>query len=113
MTQAELRAERTFGILVFMSEALTKDIFLNGQLTARDAEVVSAEVLAGQREGAQGFRFRLQNGFLPTLGWLERLAGVLKPVVQKNLPIQLSCQKNQVNSLRSAGLHLIADIHAE
>ena len=96
-----------------MSEVLTKDIFLNGELTARDAEVVAAEVLAGQREGAQGFRFRLEDGFLPTLGWLERLGGVLKPIVEKKIPVGLSCQKNQVKSLRSAGLHLIADIHAE
>ncbi|MFM8981596.1 MAG: hypothetical protein ACKOLA_01580 [Spartobacteria bacterium] len=102
-----------FVMLTAMSEVLTKDIFLNGQLTARDAEVVSAEVLAGQREGAQGFRFRLEKGFLPTLGWIERLGGVLKPVVEKKLPVGLSCQKNQVKSLRSAGLHLIADIHAE
>ncbi len=96
-----------------MSEVLTKDIFLNRELTARDAEVVSAEVLAGQREGAPGFRFRLEKEFLPTLGWLERLGGVLKPVVEKKLPIEILCQRNQVNSLRSAGLHLIADIHAE
>lgn len=96
-----------------MSEVLTKDIFLNRELTARDAEVVSAEVLAGQREDAREFRFRLEKGFLPTLGWLERLRGVLKPVVEKKLPIEISCQMNQVNSLRSAGLHLIADIHAE
>ncbi len=96
-----------------MSEVLTKDIFLKRELTARDAEVVSAEVLAGQREGAQGFSFKLEKGFLPTLGWIERLGGVLKPIVEKILPIQLLCQKNQVKSLQSAGLHLIADIHAE
>lgn len=96
-----------------MNKVLTKEIFLNRELTARDAEVVSAEVLAGQREGAAGFRFILEKGFLPTLGWLERLGGVLRPVVEKKLPIEFFCQKNQVNSLRSAGLHLIADIHAD
>ncbi len=90
-----------------------KDIFLNRELTAREAEVVSAEVWAAQREGTPGFRFRLEKGSLPTLGWLKRLGGVLKPVVQKKLPIQLLCQKNQVKSLQSVGLHLIADIHAE
>ena len=95
-----------------MSEVLTKEIFLNRELTARDAEVVSAEVLAGQREGVQGFSFKLEKGFLPTLGWIERLGGVLKPIVEKKLPIQLLCHKNQVKSLQSAGLHLIADIHA-
>jgi len=92
---------------------MTKDIFLNGQLTARDAEVVTSEVLVGQREGVQGFRFRLEKGFLPTLGWIERLGGVLQPIVEKKQPVRFSCQKNQVKSLRSAGLHLIADIHAE
>lgn len=96
-----------------MSEVLTKEIFLNGKLTARDAEVVSAEILAGLREGATGFRFKLENGFLPTLGWIERLGGVLKQIVGKKLPVGLSCQKNQVKSLQSSGLHLIADIHAE
>ena len=96
-----------------MSEVLTKEIFLKRELTARDAEMVSAEVLDGQREEAPGFRFRLEKGFLPTLGWIERLGGVLKQIVEKKLPIELLCQKNQVKSLRSAGLHLIADSHTE
>lgn len=100
-------------MLSLMSEVATKDIFLNRKLTARDAEVAASEVLAGQREGAQGFRFKLEKGFLPTLGWIEHLGGVLKPVVEKKLPVGLSCEKNQVKSLRSAGLHLIADILAE
>ena len=90
-----------------------KDIYLSAEFTARDAEVVSAEVLPGQREGGASFRFILEKGFLPTLGWIERLSGVLKQIVEKKLPIQLLCQKNQVKSLQSAGLHLIADIHAE
>lgn len=90
-----------------------KVIFLNGQLTARDSEVVSAEILAGQREGVQGFCFQLEKGFLPALGWIGHLGGILKPIVEKKLPIQLLCQKNQVKSLRIAGFHLIADIHAE
>jgi len=96
-----------------MSDVLTKEIFLNRELTARDAEVVSAEVLAGQREGVQGFSFKLEKGFLPTLGWLGRLLVLLKPVIQKKQPVGISCHRNQVCSLHVVGIDLIACIKVE
>jgi hypothetical protein len=85
-------------------------IELPASLSARDAEVLADRVSAFLSEGTVHFRFVLVAGFLPTLGWLNHLREVLRPLLEQKKTVEISGDAEQGKSLRAAGFHLISDI---
>lgn len=86
------------------------ELFIDSKLAPHDAEVLAADLKAALREETAGFRFVLQSGFLPTIGWFNRLLGVLKPVIGDKNHVEIACSGQQSSALHQAGFHLIADI---
>jgi len=86
------------------------ELFIDSKLSPHDVEVLSADLKSATRDGAYSFRFILQTGFLPTIGWLNRLSGLLKPLVIDKHHVEVSCASAQMPTLRQFGIHLIADI---
>jgi hypothetical protein len=89
---------------------MTTELTLSSVLSPREAEVLADQVSALQTQGTSRFRFLLQKGFLPTIGWLERLRGLLLPLVEKKESVEIVIQPEQKKSLYGAGFHLISDI---
>lgn len=88
----------------------SKAFRLDSDLAPHTADVLAAEARGALREGGNTFRFAIEEGFLPTINWLERFRAVLEPIVREKHPVEISCSPAQVESLRRAGVHLIADI---
>ena len=86
------------------------ELFIDSKLAPHDAEVLAADLKAALREETAGFRFVLQSGFLPTIGWFNRMLGVLKAVIGDKHHVEVACSAEQTISLNQFGFHLIADI---
>ena len=93
-----------------MIPASKTELIVSSNFSAHDAEVLAADLKAALRDESAGFRFVLQSGFLPTIGWFNRLLGVLKSVVGDKHHVEIACTAQQSNALHQAGFHLIADI---
>ena len=93
-----------------MIPASKTDLIVSSNFSAHDAEVLTADLKAALRDQSTGFRFVLQSGFLPTIGWFNRLLGVLKPAVGDKHHVEIACSSHQAIALHHAGFHLIADI---
>lgn len=89
---------------------MNKDFFIKPVLSAREAEIFADEVELGLAQGCSHFRFLLENGFLPTLGWIERFRGLLTPIVTQKKTVEMVANSGQIQSLRQSGFHLIGDI---
>jgi hypothetical protein len=87
-----------------------KEFLIPCKLSAREAELLSTQVLLSVEEGQSVFRFRLAPDFLPSITWLERVRLVLSPIVEKKLAVEILCYSSQKKSLLAAGFHLIADV---
>ena len=87
-----------------------KESVIPCKLSAREAELLSTQVLLSVEEGQSVFRFRLAPDFLPSIDWLERARLVLSPVVEKKFVVEILCYPSQKKSLLTAGFHLIADV---
>jgi len=79
-------------------------------LTAREAEALSDQVALCLAEGGSHFRFSFENGFLPTIAWIERFCGLLSLIVKEKKTVAMLADREQRKSLRRCGFHLIADI---
>lgn len=89
---------------------MTTEFNLSSVLSAREAEVLAEKVSNFQAQGTSQFRFLLEKGFLPTIGWLERLRGLILPLVEKKQSVEIVIQPEQKKSLYAAGFQLISDI---
>jgi hypothetical protein len=87
-----------------------KEFVISPTLSAREAEVLSDQVMLCMGEGVSRFRFRLAPEFLPAITWLERARLVLSPVVEKKFAVEILCYPSQKKSLFTAGFHLMADV---
>jgi hypothetical protein len=88
----------------------TKIILIDSDFSPHRSEVLAAEAQAAIRGGHTAFRFVLAPGFLPSIGWLDRLVAVIAPLVREKQPVEITCSPAQVESLHRAGIHLIADL---
>lgn len=89
---------------------MSKNLTIPSSLTAREAEIFADQVTVYLAEGCSHFRFLLEIGFLPTLGWMERLRGLLSPIVAQKKTVEMVASSEQKKSLRQCGFHLIGDL---
>ncbi len=90
--------------------SVIKDIPITSSLSLREAEVLADQLSAFALQEPLHFRFLLDKGFLPTIGWLERFQGLLEPLIKQKKQIEIVFLSKQEKSLRDAGFHLIADL---
>jgi hypothetical protein len=83
---------------------------IDSDFQAHRAEVLAAEAQAAIRGGHTAFRFVVAPGFLPSIGWLDRLRMLLEPLVREKHPVEITCSRMQRQSMRQAGMNLVADI---
>jgi hypothetical protein len=89
---------------------LSKLFSIDSDFSAHRSEVLAADTQAAIRGGEADFRFVVTPGFLPTIGWLDRLVVVIAPLAREKHPVEIACSAAQGISLRRAGIHLIADM---
>ena len=89
---------------------MNKNFTIPSSLTAREAEILTDQVALYLLEGCSHFRFLLEIGFLPTLGWMERFRGLLTPIVAQKKTVEMVATSEQRKSLRQCGFHLIGDL---
>jgi hypothetical protein len=87
-----------------------KHFKMPSSLTAREAEVLSDQVMLCVGDEVSHFQFSLENGFLPTISWSERCCGLLSLIVKEKKTVVMLADRQQRKSLRRCGFHLIADI---
>lgn len=92
---------------------VNKEFSLSADLPVRDCEVLANEIDMAIRNGTRHFVFHLVPKFLPTLGWLTRLAPLLKVPVEKKLTVEVKASADQISSLKKAGVGLVADLVEE
>jgi hypothetical protein len=83
---------------------------IDSDFSPHRSEVLAAEAQAAIRGGHTAFRFVVAPGFLPSIGWLDRLRILLEPLVREKHPVEITCSHMQRQSMRQAGLNLVADI---
>jgi len=88
----------------------SKTFRVDSDLAPHTAEVLAAEAQAAIRGGHMAFRFVVAPGFLPSIGWLDRLRTLLEPLVREKHPVEITCSRMQRQSMRQAGMNLMADI---
>lgn len=93
--------------------AVNKEFSLSADLPVRECEVLANEIDMAIRNGTCHFVFHLVPKFLPTLGWLSRLAPLLKVPVEKKLTVEVKASGEQISSLKKAGVGLVADLLEE
>lgn len=91
-------------------DRVNKNLTIPSSLSAREAEILADQVTLYLAEGCSHFRFLLQIGFLPTLGWMERFRELLTPIVAQKKTVEMVANSEQKKSLRQCGFHLIGDL---
>jgi hypothetical protein len=89
---------------------VNRNLAIPSSLSAREAEILADQVTLYLAEGCSHFRFSFENGFLPTIGWSERLRGILAPIVAQKKTVEMVANSEQRKSLRQCGFHLIGDL---
>jgi hypothetical protein len=88
----------------------SKTFRVDSDLAPHTAEVLSAEARGALRAGNTAFRFAVDPSFLPTIGWLDRFRTILEPIVHEKKPVEIVYSPSHIESMRRAGIHLIADM---
>jgi hypothetical protein len=89
---------------------MNKEFSLRADLSVRECEVLANEIDMAIRNESRHFVFHLVPDFLPSIGWLSRLAPLLAVPVGKKLTVEVTATGNQGVALQKAGIGLVADL---